>query len=131
MSVNPVRELLRRGLSTMPTVRDLDRAIEELAVRLEDPDVALLVAGDGFVIAENNASAFVDACVVIHLYNGGHEASTRRQLLDELTAFALAGGRDRIQGFDIHRSRAYERLMRHKGWRPRILGTAYEFSGAA
>ena len=115
----------------MPSVRDVDRALDELEGRLADPEVALLVDGDGFVFAENNGSAFVGACTVIHLYNGGRDAATRRRLLDELTAFALEGGYDRIQGVDINRSRAYERLMRHNGWRPVPVGTAYEFSRGA
>jgi hypothetical protein len=130
IDVNSVRPLLRRGLATMPTIRNIEKAIGELATRLEDPDVALLVEGDGFLIAENNESSFVDACVVIHVYNGAHDMPTLRRLIAELEAFALEGGRARIHGFDINESRAFSRLMvtGRDGWSGCVLGTAYEFA---
>jgi hypothetical protein len=121
-------ELLERGLATMPIIDNPAAAVRELEERLADPDVALFIGaqGFGFLIAENNHSAFVNACVVIHFYS--EALGELEELLRECIAFASAAGLERFQGVDINglTLRAYRRLLRGLPKDIRILGAAYE-----
>jgi hypothetical protein len=121
-------ELLERGLATMPSVGDPAAAVRELEERLADPDVGLFIGahGFGFLIAENNRSAFVNACTVIHFYS--EMLGELEELLRECIAFARAGGLERFQGVDINglTLRAYRRLLRGLPKNIRMLGAAYE-----
>jgi hypothetical protein len=121
-----VRDLLLRGLATMPQVRDTSAAADELEERLADEDCALFVHGRGFLIAENNRSAFVGACVVIHFYT--EQLGELPPLLEECLQFARAGGMERFQGIDINflTPRAYRRLLGSLPSELRMLGMTYE-----
>jgi hypothetical protein len=121
-------ELLGRGLATMPCVDDPSAAVRELEERLADKDVGLFIGqfGCGFLIAENNRSAFVNACTVIHFYS--EVSDELEELLRECVAFAREGGLERFQGVDINglSIRAYRRLLRGVPRDIRVLGAAYE-----
>jgi hypothetical protein len=121
-----LRDLLRRGLETAPTVRNIPEAVAELEDRLHDPDVALFIQEAGFLIAENNRSAFVNACVVIHFY--AEAGDVLAGLLDECIQFAHDGGLRTFQGFDINglSLRAYRRLLKGRARSVRALGVTYE-----
>ena len=118
--------LLERGLSTMPTVIDPRAAVEELEDRLADTDCALFLEPDGFLIAENNRSAFVNACVVIHFY--AERIGVLPELLAQCIEFARAGGLERFHGCDINglTERAYKRLLGGVPRKIRRLGAMYE-----
>jgi hypothetical protein len=119
-------ELLERGLATMPTVDDPREAVEELEERLADPDCALFLEAGGFLIAENNRSAFVNACVVIHFY--AERLGVLPELLAQCVEFARAGGLERFHGCDVNglSERAYRRLLRGVPRQVRRLGAMYE-----
>ena len=121
-----LRELLERGLATMPSVLEPAAAVAELEERLSDPDTALFVGPSSFLIAENNYSAFVNACTVVHFY--AERAGELRELLEELIAFAHAGGLERFHGVDINglSERAYRRLLKGLPRALRRIGTMYE-----
>ena len=128
LTVAHCAELLERGLSTMPTVVDTGAAVLELAERLKDRDVALFVEPGGFLICENNRSAFVNACGIVHFY--AERAGVLAGLLDEAIAFARAGGLVKFHGVDINglSERHYRRLLKGKPRELRKLGTMYEVS---
>lgn len=110
----------------MPTVHDPAAALKELEERLADPDVALFVRIAGFLIAENNRSAFVNACTVIHFYT--ERLGELDPLLEECVAFGRSAGLKRFHGFDINglTERAYRRLLKGRPRELRRLGTMYE-----
>lgn len=111
----------------MPFVENPVAALSELKTRLTDSDCALLMSQRGFVIAEANRSQFVNACVVIHVYNEGRRGV--KPLMRELREFADSTGMTRIHGVDINKlpSRHYRRLFDVTG-DVRLVGIAYEFT---
>lgn len=110
----------------MPTVRDPVAAVAELEQRLADHDTALFVRPGGFLLAENNRSAFVDACVIIHFYC--ERPRTLVDLLRECIRFARAAGMQRFHGVDINflPQRGYRRLLGGLARRAVQLGVMYE-----
>jgi hypothetical protein len=110
----------------MPTCLDPRGAVAELEQRLRDDDTALFVRDGGFLIAENNRSAFVAACVIIHFYC--EKPRTLVDLLRECIRFARAAGMVRFHGVDINflPQRGYRRLLGGLARRAVQLGVMYE-----
>lgn len=119
------RELLERGLLTNPSVERPAEAVSELEERVADPDCALFVEDGGFLIAENNRSEFVNACMIIHFYC--ERPGVLRALLEQCIEFATAGGLARFYGVDINNltERGYRLLLCGMPRELRRLGAAY------
>ncbi len=130
-----LREFMLHALRTDPLIERPALALKELESRLSDASCGVYVGADdaeakALLVVDANKSEFSRAVVVIHIYNRG---GTRmlRDLFRAMEVFKDEHQLSRVHGVDINqRPRAYCRLFRLGGWRPRPVGMFYQFSEA-
>lgn len=130
-----LRSFIVRALSTDPLVERPELACDELRKRVSDPTCGVYVGATedelaALLIVDANKSEFSRAVVVVHVYNQGGTALLR-DLFRAMEEFKNQHGLARVHGIDINqRPRAYCRLFRLGAWRPKPVGTFYQFSEA-
>lgn len=126
-----VYALLHKAFATNSLCKDPSMAIEELAMQVARQDVATYVGFEdnecvSMFCAQWSRSALNNACVVIHLYNGGGPAM-RAALVREVVSYAKAGGFDTIIGVDANdKPRGFAKVFSAAG-EPVFKGEMYAF----
>lgn len=105
----------------------------ELSNHMENPNIGLFVTMNeqnrfvGLVVVGNSTTALSPGAVVLHFYNEGADAESRKLLIQAAVEFAKAHGHKKIRGIDVNgRSDAFVRLFEAAG-PAKELGRAYEF----
>ena len=133
LTATPLRDFVLKALATDPLIESPARALAELALRLSENTCGVFVghinsAPKALLIADANTSEFSRAVVVVHIYNRGG-IPMLQDLFSAMHDFKCEHGLSRVHGIDINeRPEAYVRLFKFREWRPKPVGTFYQFT---